>query len=82
VRRRDVDCSLTVDGDLIRLGFNGKTVSMPAAVEAELRGLLETENATVRLLPGEIDGAGRVVIIKRLIREGLLTSVGDTQPVG
>jgi hypothetical protein len=80
VRRSDVDSTLTVDGDLIRIGFNGKTVSMPAAAEAEVRGLLETENATARVLPAEIDGAGRVVIIKRLMREGRLTLVGNSQP--
>jgi hypothetical protein len=72
-RRNDVDCAVYVDGDRIRLQFNGKAVTLPASAEDEVRHLLSTEECRADELPGDIDEEGRLVLIRSLLREGLLT---------
>jgi hypothetical protein len=72
-RRTEVEYQMGIKGDQIRLEFNGKIVSIPATAEAELHHLLEAEKCTALELPGNIDSGGRVLLIKRLVREGILT---------
>ena len=70
LERRD-----TVIADLHRttLTFEGKALRFPARLAAELEFLVTTE-APFRAaeLPGELDEAGRLVLVRRLVREGFL----------
>ncbi len=70
LERRD-----TVIADLegTTLVFEGKTLRFPARLQAELEFLVTTE-APFRTseLPGPLDDAGRLVLVRRLVREGFL----------
>jgi lysine-specific demethylase/histidyl-hydroxylase NO66 len=81
----DVDTSFerrrTVIAELegATLSFEGKAVTFPAQAEEALAALVEADGAlTARALPGPLDDAGRLVLVRRLVREGFLRLVdGD-----
>jgi Cupin superfamily protein len=55
------------------LTFDGKDVAFPARIRDEVSWVLERDDAfTAADLPGDLDGEGRLVLVRRLIREGLL----------
>lgn len=86
VRRPHLLWSLNERPDgAVGLEFNGKEVSFPGHIADELRYLTETELLTGRELPGNLDDSGRLVLIRRLIREGFLTlpgTAGAKAPAG
>ena len=57
----------------LALVFEGKEIRFPAHASPELRASFESE-APFRVadLPGELDGEGRLVLARRLVREGFL----------
>ena len=55
------------------LSYSGKTIRLPAYVEPSLRHLAETTDVAVREIPGELDDAGKLVLVRSLLREGFLT---------
>jgi hypothetical protein len=61
------------------LSFEGKHVELPAQARDELEAIVESEwPFTPAELPGSLDEEGRLVLVRRLIREGFLRrSVGD-----
>ena len=65
--------SVIADFDGTALRFEGKTISFPAAAAAEVEALV-TADRPMRLdaLPGRLDEAGRLVLARRLVREGFL----------
>ncbi|MFE4973066.1 cupin domain-containing protein [Kitasatospora sp. NPDC056651] len=67
--------NLTVDEGQVRLDFNNKTVRFPAHVAAEVRYVAEHAGAglTADGIPGDLDGPGRLVLVRTLLREGFLT---------
>ena len=72
-RRPEVDCTITADGDGVLLRFNGKIVRVPDFAADEVAHLIDAGEFTPDELPGAVDEAGRLVLVRRLIREGLLT---------
>ena len=60
-------------GTHVLLHFHGKTVQLPAHVEPTLRFILDAEEFVAADLPGDLDDAGKLVLLQRLIREGFLT---------
>ena len=55
------------------LVFEGKELRFPERLAAELAFLVTTEAPfTARDLPGLLDDAGRLVLVRRLVREGFL----------
>jgi bifunctional lysine-specific demethylase and histidyl-hydroxylase NO66 len=76
VRRPTVILELEHDSGLVRLVFEGREMRFPAkaapAVEA-VCGI--SQPFTAADLPGPLDEAGRVVLVRRLVREGLLRQV-------
>jgi bifunctional lysine-specific demethylase and histidyl-hydroxylase NO66 len=70
LERRD---TVIADLDGTTLVFEGKRLCFPARIEPELAFLVTTE-APLRAseLPGELDDAGRLVLVSRLVREGFL----------
>ena len=70
LERRD-----TVIADLTgtTLLFEGRTLRFPERLGAELEFLVTTERPfTAADIPGELDEAGRLVLVRRLVREGFL----------
>jgi hypothetical protein len=72
-RRETVIADLVDDGETLELSFEGRSVRIPGHARAELVACYEAE-APFRVadLPGELDEAGRLVLVRRLAREGFL----------
>jgi hypothetical protein len=55
------------------LTFDGKEVAFPARIRDEVSWILERDEAfTAADLPGDLDDESRLVLVRRLVREGLL----------
>jgi JmjC domain len=72
-RRETVIADLEESPGGLALVFEGKEIRFPAHGAAELRSCFERE-APFRVadLPGELDDEGRLVLVRRLVREGFL----------
>jgi hypothetical protein len=78
-RRLSVVADLFAVEEGFELAFEGKRISFPAHVAEELEFLVETTGRfTARGLPGGLDEAGRLVLARRLIREGFLRARATT----
>ena len=69
--------TVIADLDGGRLRFEGKTVAFPPRAEDALAALLEADSPTT---PGDLPGLddpGRLVLVRRLVREGFLRIVDD-----
>jgi len=73
LRRDTVLADLVVDGDAATLVYEGRELRFPARIAAELE-LIAGAEGPVRLadLPGRLDDEGRLVLARRLVREGFL----------
>jgi bifunctional lysine-specific demethylase and histidyl-hydroxylase NO66 len=72
-RRPSVLSSVEEEGDAIALAFHGKRLVLPGRLWREADYLVGAdERFTAADLPGELDEAGRVVLVRRLVREGFL----------
>jgi bifunctional lysine-specific demethylase and histidyl-hydroxylase NO66 len=72
-RRETVIADLEESTGRSALVFEGKEIRVPAHAASELRACFESEES-FRLadLPGELDSEGRLVLARRLVREGFL----------
>jgi hypothetical protein len=71
------------DDDDLALVFHGKRLLLPARLCEEAAFLTETDGAfTAADLPGTLDEAGRLVLIRRLVREGFLRLRALDGPAG
>jgi ribosomal protein L16 Arg81 hydroxylase len=77
-RRPGATCRLRVAGDRLEVLLGDRTLTMPAALEPALRQLLDAGSLRAADLAGQLDGPSRLVLVRRLVREGLLqpTAVG------
>ena len=72
-RRETVIADLEESPDGVVLVFEGREVRFPAHAAEEVRGCFESEAPfSVRSLAGQLDEAGRLVLVGRLVREGFL----------
>jgi len=79
-RRPTVLHLLEAGGERATLLFEGKEVSVPARAAAALAAAADTEGPfTAADLPGQIDEAGRLVLVRRLVREGFLRIRADAE---
>ena len=70
------------DAESVRLRFHRNEIALPAYVAPALRYALETPRFRVRDLPDDLDDAGKLVLVRRLIREGLVQLFGDGETAG
>jgi lysine-specific demethylase/histidyl-hydroxylase NO66 len=76
-RRPTVVADLEEDGQGVSLVFEGREVRFPAHARAELVACFVAEEPfRAEDLPGELDAAGRLVLVGRLVREGFLRVTG------
>jgi hypothetical protein len=72
-RRPTALADLELRGDRAVLSFDGRTLELPGRVHRELEFMLGVgEPFTPADLPGRLDDKGRLVLVGRLVREGLL----------
>ncbi len=76
-RRPTVVADLEEDGEGTTLVFEGREVRLPGQARAELVACFEAEEPfRADDLPGELDVEGRLVLVRRLVREGFLRVTG------
>jgi lysine-specific demethylase/histidyl-hydroxylase NO66 len=76
-RRPTVVADLEEDEEGVALVFEGTRLGLPAHARAELAACFEAEEPfRADELPGELDDAGRLVLVRRLVREGFLRVTG------
>jgi ribosomal protein L16 Arg81 hydroxylase len=74
VRRRSASPFEVIVADgKAQVSFHSKTVRMPEFVAADLEFIGGADDFTALDLPGVLTESGRLVLIRRLVREGLLT---------
>ena len=61
--------------DGIRLSCLGREIDLPIHAEEPLRFALDTDRFRVADLTGDLDDDGKLVLVRRLVREGLVTVV-------
>jgi ribosomal protein L16 Arg81 hydroxylase len=75
-RRPSVIADLQAEDTRVVLVFEGKRISFPAHAREEVEFVLTTTAAFgVSELPGTLDEPGRLVLVRRLIREGFLRAL-------
>lgn len=60
--------------DMVQVSCQGAEIFLPAHVKPALEVCLSAPRFAVRDLPGDLDEAGKLVLVKRLIREGMMVS--------
>ncbi len=76
VRRRPGSvCQLAAGGGELTVLLGDRQLVLPAHLEPALRAILAADRFTVGALAGQLDEASRLVLVRRLIREGMLESV-------
>ncbi|HEX6257299.1 MAG TPA: cupin domain-containing protein [Euzebyales bacterium] len=73
--RDDLPFVISRVGDRLRVRRGGTTLQMPAWVEPALRAVL-TGPTRLGALPGGLDAPSRVVLARRLVREGMIVVRG------
>jgi Cupin superfamily protein len=82
-RRETVIAGLVAWDGGVALVFEGKEIRFPATAQMDVEFCAETEEPfTPSDLPGDLDGEGRLVLVRRLVREGFLrlTDPGRGEP--
>jgi hypothetical protein len=74
-RHAALQWNLTVTNEQLELDFHNKTIRLPAHVAAEVAFVAEAGpgGLTAHDIPGDLDSAGRLVLVQTLVREGFLT---------
>ena len=74
VRRRP-DCTWTISPHdrRLRVSFHTTHLDVPAHIEPDVRFISTKDVFTAAELPGVLDDEGRLVLVRRLVREGALT---------
>ncbi len=74
-RRAGLRHRLRPEGDQVVLELPDREITLPATTRPALDALLTGAVATVGSLP-DMDGADQIVLVRRLLREGVLVSAG------
>jgi hypothetical protein len=76
-RRPTVIADLDENGDGVTLSYEGKCVIFPPQATEAVRSCFESEGPfRPEDLAGDLDAAGRLVLVRRLVREGFLQLTG------
>jgi hypothetical protein len=82
-RRPTALAAVEDEADAVVLVFHGKRLLLPSRLAAEAGFLAEVEMPFTALdLPGRLDEAGRLVLVRRLVREGFLRIRRPAAPGG
>lgn len=72
--RKDTGVSVTSTDETICVVFHSKCVEFPAYVEEDIRFITEAKEFAPCELPGNLDPKSKLVLVSRLLVEGLLTT--------
>jgi bifunctional lysine-specific demethylase and histidyl-hydroxylase NO66 len=79
-RRPGAVCRLRQREDRLEVLLGDRTLRMPARLAPVMRAILASERLAVGDLAGYLDLPSRLVLVRRLVREGLLESVSTSGP--
>jgi hypothetical protein len=74
-RRPDVTCDVTQTAERVQVVLDDRTLDLPSAVQQPLRLLLDGRPHRVGDLQGVLDPESRLVLARRLVREGILRTL-------
>jgi bifunctional lysine-specific demethylase and histidyl-hydroxylase NO66 len=74
-RRSGAVCRLRQRDDRLEVLLGDRALHMPARLAPVMRAILASDRLAVGDLAGHLDPPGRLVLVRRLVREGLLESV-------
>ena len=74
--RPDLAWFIDADGEQVRLTCGPSTLTMPAFVRDAMECAMASAQFVVGDLPGPLDDDGKVTLVRRMIREGLLRTLG------
>jgi ribosomal protein L16 Arg81 hydroxylase len=74
LRRTGIGVTLSAADDKVCLRFHGKVIRFPSIVEPDLKFVTAHDGEfTAAQLPGDLDDASRLTLLRHLITEGLVT---------
>lgn len=74
VKKRDgMFCRIVKEKDSVSIEFPGNKVRGPSHIESALRFVADSTEFPVTSMPGSLNDNGKLVLVRRLVREGLLT---------
>ncbi len=73
--RPSLIASLELEGEAVTVNCGGAVLTLPDFTEAAVRASISGSAFTVAELPGPLDTSGKVTLVRRLAREGLLQRV-------
>lgn len=73
--RPNLIVSFDRDDETVTISCGLSVLTMPEFTEAAVRAILAGDPFTIAGLPGPLDPAGKVTLVRRLIREGLVESL-------
>ena len=79
-KHRHAICRILENDEGVAIAFPGNRVAGPHRIGSALRFIANTARFAVRELPDELNDQGKVVLARRLIREGLLTPAMPSPP--
>lgn len=71
-RRAGLTCRVEPSGNGVAIAFAGHRIQMPASAEPVLEHVRDHERFRVGDLPGRLDEPSKLLLVRRLVREGLL----------
>ncbi len=77
--RRSVVGRVRRDGDSVLIEAFGRRITLPGQASEAVEFALSHKPFAVRELPGELDEASKVTLIRRLIREGFVVQIAATK---
>ena len=60
------------DNDTLEILFSGKSITLPSYAENSVRFCLDNEGYSLSDIPGNIDLDGKVTLLNRFLKEGLI----------
>jgi ribosomal protein L16 Arg81 hydroxylase len=80
--RPDADWTVASGAVVLTLDFHGKRMRLPARAEPAVRYVTSTSGPfTARDVPGPLTEEGALVLLRRMLREGLLTTRPQQPPI-
>jgi hypothetical protein len=79
-RSAGVVCRVVEQGGGVTIQFPGNQVSGPVKIASALHFIARTQRFPVRALPDDLSADGKLVLVRRMLREGLLAVAAAAPP--
>lgn len=76
-KRRGIFCHIVRKKSSVSIEFPGNKIEGPTYIEPALRFIAASEAFPIRSIPDTLTDNGKLVLVRRLVREGLLTTIRE-----